>query len=195
VQPKKPMSLDEFLAWERKQPERHEFDGFTFTAVTGASMAHVTITMNLAFALRQRLRGSGCRPLSSDAKVIAGGSVRYPDVAVTCQPIADKDDIVPEPVLIIEVISPSTERVDRGRKKLDYFATPSVRQYAMIEQDERLVDLYTRSEAGWINEVIVGDAVLKLSSIAVELHLDTIYEDTELDATRRQAGGERAPAT
>ena len=190
----KPMSLDEFLAWEREQPERHEFDGFTITAMTGASMAHVTITMNLAFALRQGLRGTGCRPLSSDAKVIAGASVRYPDVAVTCQPIADRDDIVPEPVLIIEVISPSTERVDRGRKKLDYFATPSVRQYAMVEQDERLVDLYTRSEAGWINEVITGDAVLKLSSIAVELTLDTIYEDTELDATRRRADGEPAPA-
>jgi Uma2 family endonuclease len=188
------MSLDEFLAWEREQPERHEFDGFTITAMTGASMAHVTITMNLAFALRQGLRGTGCRPLSSDAKVIAGGSVRYPDVAVTCQPIADRDDIVPEPVLIIEVISPSTERVDRGRKKLDYFATPSVRQYAMVEQDDRLVDLYTRSEAGWINEVITGDSVLKLSSIAVELTLDTIYEDTELDATRRQAGGEPVPA-
>jgi Uma2 family endonuclease len=188
------MSLDEFLAWEREQPDRHEFDGVTVTAMTGASMAHVKITMNLAFALRQGLRGTGCRPLSSDAKVIAGGSVRYPDVAVTCQPMADRDDIVPEPVLIIEVLSPSTERVDRGRKKSDYFATPSVRQYAIVEQDERLVDLYTRSDAGWINEVITGDAVLNLSSIAVVLTLDTVYEDTELDATRRQAGGEPAPA-
>ena len=188
------MSLDEFLAWEREQPERHEFDGFTVTAMTGASMAHVKITMNLAFGLRQGLRGTGCRPFSSDAKVIAGGSVRYPDISVTCQPMADRDDVVPEPVLVVEVLSPSTERVDRGRKKLDYFATASIRQYAIVEQDERLVDLYTRTEAGWINEVVTGDAVLKLSSIGVELRLDTIYEDTELDATRRQAGGEPAPA-
>jgi Uma2 family endonuclease len=188
------MSLDEFLAWEREQPERHEFDGFTVTAMTGASMAHVKITMNLAFALRQGLRGTGCRPFSSDAKVIAGGSVRYPDVSVTCQPMADRDDIVPEPVLVVEVLSPSTERVDRGRKKFDYFATPSIRQYAIVEQDERRVDLYTRAEAGWTNEVITGDLVLKLSSIGVELRLDTVYEDTELDATRRQAGGEPAPA-
>jgi Uma2 family endonuclease len=188
------MSLEEFLAWEREQPERHEFDGFTVTAMTGASMAHVKITMNLAFALRQGLRGTGCRPFSSDAKVIAGGSVRYPDVSVTCQPMADRDDIVPEPVLIIEVLSPTTERIDRGRKKFDYFATPSVRQYAIVEQDERRVDLYTRAEAGWTNEVITGDAVLNLSSIGVELHLDTVYEDTELDATRRPAGGAPAPA-
>jgi len=190
----KPMSLEEFLAWEREQPERHEFDGFIITAMTGASMAHVKITMNLAFALRQGLRGTDCRPLSSDAKVIAAGAVRYPDVAVTCQPMSDRDDIVPEPVLVIEVLSPSTERVDRGRKKLDYFATPSIRQYAIVEQDERLVDLYTRSEAGWINEVVTGDAVLNLSSVGAELSLDTIYEDTELDATRRQADGGPAPA-
>src|SRR5882672_4638002 len=135
------MTLDEFLAWERERPERHEFDGFVVTAMTGASMAHVKITMNLAFALRQGLRGTGCRPLASDAKVIAAGSVRYPDIAVTCHPMADRDDIVPEPVLIVEVLSPSTERVDRGRKKLDYFATASIRQYAIVEQHERLVDL------------------------------------------------------
>jgi Uma2 family endonuclease len=188
------MSLDEFLAWEREQVDRHEFDGFTVTAMTGASMAHVKITMNLAFALRQGLRGTGCRPLSSDAKVIAGGSVRYPDIAVTCQAMADRDDVVPEPVLIIEVISPSTERVDRGRKKLDYFATASIRQYAIVEQDERLVDLYTRTDAGWINEVVTGEVPLNLSSVGVVLSLDTVYEDTELDATRRRAGGEPAPA-
>jgi Uma2 family endonuclease len=188
------MSLDEFLAWERQQPDRHEFDGFTIIAMTGASMAHVKITMNIAFALRQGLRGTGCRPLSSDAKVITGDSIRYPDVAVTCQPMADRDDIVPEPVLIVEVLSPSTERVDRGRKKLDYFATESIRQYVIVEQDERLVDLYTHTDAGWVNDVITGDAVLNLSSIGVELSLDTIYEDTDLDPTRRQAGGEPAPA-
>ena len=188
------MSLDEFLAWERAQPERHEFDGFVVTAMTGASMAHVKITMNLAFALRQGLRGTGCRPLSSDAKVIAGASVRYPDVAVTCQPMNDRDDVVPDPVLIIEVLSPSTERVDRGRKKLDYFATPSIRQYAIVEQDERLIDLYTRTDVGWVNQVITDDAVLNLSSVGVELSLDAIYEDTELDATRRPAGEAPAPA-
>ena len=188
------MTLDEFLAWEREQPERHEFADGVVTMMTGAAMAHVKITMNLAFALRQALRGTGCRPLSSDAKVIAAGSVRYPDIAVTCRPMGVTDDIVPEPVVTIEVVSPSTERVDRGRKKLDYFATPSVRQYAIVEQDERFVDLYTRTEAGWINEVIADDTALNLSSVGVELSLDAIYEDTELAPTRRPAGGEPAPA-
>ena len=78
------MSLEEFLAWERDQPERYEYAG---------------------------------------GKVLAAGSVRYPDIAVTCTPFSGSDDIVPEPVLVIEVVSPSTEREDRGRKKFDYFAT------------------------------------------------------------------------
>jgi Uma2 family endonuclease len=188
------MSLDEFLAWEREQPECHEFDGMVVTMMTGGSLDHSTIASNLRTALSDKLRGTGCMAFRGDAKVIANGAVRYPDLSVTCSPVMGRDDIVPEPVLIIEVVSASTERLDRGRKKFDCFATPSVRQYAIVEQDERRVDLYTRAEAGWTNEVITGDAALNLSSIAVELRLDTVYEDTELDATRRPAGGEPAPA-
>jgi len=100
-----------------------------------------------------------------------------------------------EPVVLgVEVISPSTECEDRGRKKFDYFATPSIRQYALIEQDERRIDLYTRTGASWIDEVIEGEAVLKLSSIGVEISLDVIYEDTELAATRPREGERQIPA-
>jgi Uma2 family endonuclease len=188
------MCLEEFLDWERKQPKRHEFANGVVTLMTGASAAHVRIAGNIAFALRQRLRGTGCEAFGSDMKVIANGTVRYPDVSVTCQLIDDRDDRITEPVVVIEVLSPTTERTDRGRKKFDYVATPSIRQYAIVEQDERRIDLYTRAEAGWTNEVITGEPVLNLSSIGVVLSLDTIYEDTDLDPTRRQAGREPAPA-
>jgi Uma2 family endonuclease len=186
------MSLDEFLAWEREQPERYEFDGLVVRMMTGGSLDHSTIASNLWTALRDKLRGAGCRPFRGDAKVIANQGVRYPDLSVTCSPIAGDDDIVPAPVVVIEIISPSTAREDRGRKKFDYFATPSIRQYAIVEQDERWVDLYTRTDAGWIDEIVTGDAVLNLSSIGVEIALDAIYEDTELDATRPREDG--APA-
>src|SRR5207237_2574042 len=102
--------------------------------------------------------------------------------------------VVLDPVCIIEVISPSTEREDRGRNKFDYFATPSIRQYAIIEQDERLIDLYTRTGEGWIDEIVQGDAVLKLSSVGVEVSLDALYEDTELDATRLPDRRRQTPA-
>jgi Uma2 family endonuclease len=188
------MCLEEFLDWERKQPKRHEFANGVVTLMTGASAAHVRIAGNIAFALRQRLRGTGCEAFGSDMKVIANGTVRYPDISVTCRPIDDRDDRITEPIVVIEVLSPTTERIDRGRKKFDYFATPSIRQYAIVEQDERRVDLYTRTATGWTNDIVTGDAALDLSSIGTVLSLAALYEDTDLDPTRRQAGGEPAPA-
>lgn len=204
---KKLMTIDEFLAWEREQPERHEFDGFVVTAMTGGSLNHSTIASNFDRNLSSRLRGTGCRVFRGDAKIIANGAIRYPDVSVTCSRVVGGDDIVPEPVVIIEVVSPSTERVDRSRKKFDYFATPSVRQYAIVEQDERRIDLYTRTEAGWINEIVTDTAAgsgaaatLNLPSIGVAVPLDAIYEDTELAvaaapaATPQPADAGSAPA-
>ena len=189
------ISLEEFLVWERDQPERYEYAAGAITMMTGGSAAHVTIALNLAIALRQALRGTSCRPFGSDMKVIANGAVRYPDVSVTCRPVDDRDDQISDPILVMEVISPSTERDDRGRKKFDYFATPSVQQYAIIEQDERRIDLFTRAGNRWTDEVVEADGTLSLSSIGVEISLDAIYEDTELDATRRlAAGGQQAPA-
>jgi Uma2 family endonuclease len=188
------MSLDEFLAWERDQSERYEYAGGVITMITGGSLDHWTIASNLWTALRDQLRGTTCRAFRGDSKIIANHSIRYPDLSVTCTQVRGTDDLVLDPILIIEVISPSTEREDRGRKKFDHFAKPSIRQYALIEQDERRIDLYTRTGASWIDEVIEGEAVLNLSSIGVEISLDTIYEDTELDATRRREGEGQIPA-
>ena len=91
---------------------------------------------------------------------------------------------------MVEVLSSSTEREDRGRKKFDYFATPSILQYAIIEQDERRIELYTRAGSKSTNEVIEGYGALKLSSIGIEVSLDAIYDDIGLD-TIRQRGGDR----
>ena len=188
------MSLEEFLAWEREQPERYEYDGEVIKMMTGGSLDHSTIASNLWTALRDQLRRSACRAFRGDTKVIANNSLRYPDLSATCTLVRGNGDTVLEPVLVIEVVSPSTEREDRGRKKFDYFATPSILQYAIIEQDERRIDLYTRAGDRWTNEIIAGEGVLKLSSIGVEVSLAAIYEDTELDATRPREGERRAPA-
>ncbi|MFZ3235160.1 MAG: Uma2 family endonuclease, partial [Stellaceae bacterium] len=141
---RKLMSLNEFLEWERDQSERFEYARGVTTMMTGGSLDHSTIASNLWTALREGLRSSGCRAFRGDTKVIANNSIRYPDLTVTtCSPMRGGDDVVPEPIVVIEVISPSTEREDRGRKKFDYFGTPSIRQYAIIEQDERRIDVYT----------------------------------------------------
>ncbi|MGC2200400.1 MAG: Uma2 family endonuclease [Stellaceae bacterium] len=188
------MSLDEFLAWEREQPERYEYADGVATMMTGGPLDHSTIASNLWTALRDKLRDGVCRAFRGDTKLIANNSIRYPDLSVTCTPVRGDGDTVLEPVLVVEVVSPSTEREDRGRKKFDYFSTPSIQQYAIIEQDARRVDLYTRSGDRWTDEIIEGDAVLHLYSIGVEISLDAIYEDTELDATRRRETEPPAPA-
>jgi Uma2 family endonuclease len=168
--------------------------GWFTRMMTGGSLDHSTIASNLWTALREKLRGTGCRAFRGDAKVIANNNVRYPDLSVTCSSIVGGDDIVPEPVVVVEILSPSTEREDRGRKRFDYFATPSIRQYVLVEQDERRVELYTRTETAWIDVIITGDAVLHLSAVGVEISLEAIYEDTEFDTTRRPAGETPAPA-
>jgi Uma2 family endonuclease len=188
------MSLDEFLAWEREQPERYEYASGVATMMTGGSLDHSTIASNLWTALRDSLRSGACRAFRGDTKIIANNSIRYPDLSVTCVPVRGDEDTLLEPVLVMEVVSLSTERDERGRKKFDYFATPSIKQYAIIEQDVRRVDLYTRLGDRWTDEIIEGYALLKLSSIGVEISLDAIYEDTELDSTRLREGGRQAPA-
>ena len=186
------MTLDEFLAWEREQPQRYEYARGVITMMTGGSLDHSTIASNLWTALRGQLRGRGCRAFRGDAKVIANDSIRYPDLSVTCTPVRGDADVVLDPVVVVEVLSDSTEREDRGRKKFDYFATPSIMQYAIIEQGERRIELYTRADSKWTNEIIQGDRVLNLSSIGVEISLDVIYEDTELDITPQPAGEAQA---
>jgi Uma2 family endonuclease len=189
------MSLQEFLAWEREQPERHEYARGIIAMMTGGSLDHSTIASNLWTALRERLRSSSCRAFRGDTKIIANNSIRYPDLTVTCSPMRGGDDLVPEPIVVVEVVSPSTEREDRGRKKFDYFGTPSIRQYAIVEQDERRIDLYTRAGDQWTDEIVTGEAVLCLTSIGVEIPLDLIYEDTDLAITRQQAGAGGGPAS
>ncbi|HEY3909729.1 MAG TPA: Uma2 family endonuclease [Stellaceae bacterium] len=181
------MSLDEFLTWEREQPERYEYARSVITMMTGGSLDRSTIASNLWTALRDRLRGSACQAFRGDTKVIANRSARYPDLSVTCTAVRGNSDVVPEPIVVVEVMSPSTEREDRGRKKFDYFATPSIQQYAIVEQDERLVDLYTRAGTGWTNEIVEGQAILRLTATGVEVSLDAIYDNTELDLTRARA--------
>ena len=124
----------EYLVWEAGQTERHEFvDGEVF-AMAGAEDRHVTVAMNMAFALRQHLTGSPCRTYMSDMKlhVAAANQYFYPDVLVTCSPLDQANATVKsEPKLIAEVLSPSTAAYDRGLKFGLYRALPSLQEYVL----------------------------------------------------------------
>src|SRR5208283_3698862 len=111
---RKPMTLAEFLEWEERQPMRYEFDGVGPVAMTGGTAGHAQIQRNLAFALTARLRGKPCQFLGSDLKFqVAEGHVRYPDGMVVCSPVDRAATVVYDPVVVFEVLSPSTTHNDR----------------------------------------------------------------------------------
>ena len=113
---RRPMTLDEFLAWERRQELRYEFDGVRPIATTGGTVEHSVIATNLVRAQEDRLRGKPCRAFRGDPKIVVAGRIRYPDAMVTCSPVPRGTDVIPEPVVVFEVLSASTAATDRIEK-------------------------------------------------------------------------------
>ena len=176
-----PMTLASFLEWEQRQPLRYEFDGFAPVAMTGGSAAHARIQRNLAFSLTSRLRGKPCEVFGSDLKLLtAQEHIRYPDGMVVCSRVADAATFVRDPVVVFEVLSPSTGGYDRIVKAREYQATPSVQRYVMLEQDSIAAAVYIRSEAAWTHDLLVADSILALPEIDVELPLAELYEGVDL---------------
>ena len=182
------MTLDEFLAWEDCQDLRHEFDGFQPVAMTGGTYAHDAISMNLARELGVRLRGTRCRPHGSNLKVRTNTTVRYPDAFVSCRPHGNADTVARDPVVIFEILSPSTAGTDRIDKVREYTSLPSVRRYVLLEQDRVAATVLERGDGHWITAVVTGDAVLHMPEIGVELPLAELYDGGALDPA--PAGGD-----
>lgn len=172
---RRPMSLDEFLAWERRQELRHEFDGIRPAAMTGGTVEHSVIATNLVRTLEDRLRGKQCRAFRGDLKILVAGRVRYPDAMVTCSPVPRGTDVVPEPVVVFEVLSASTAATDRIEKNEEYRLTPSIQRYVMLEQARRAATVFARAGDDWVGHVLTGDAALAMPEIGVELPLAEVY--------------------
>ena len=180
---RKPMTLAEFLEWEERQELRYEFDGVGPVAMTRGTYGHSTIQGNLAAALGARLRGTPCRFQGSDLKFqVAEGHIRYPDGMVICSPVDRAATVVLDPVVVFEVLSPSTTRNDRIVKAREYQATPSVQRYVMLEQDSIGATVYARSRDTWTHEILIADSVLTLPEIGIELPLAELYEGLAFEA-------------
>ena len=178
---RKRMTLEEFLAWERRQELRYEFDGLAPIAMTGGTVEHSVIGFNIVAASRQRLRGGPCRAFHADLKIIVAGRVRYPDAVITCSPVPVASDIVPEPVVVFEVLSASTARTDREAKNAEYRATPSIRHYVILEQSAAAATLFSRSGEDWVETQVAGaDAVVGLPAIGIGLPLAEVYAEVGL---------------
>lgn len=180
-------TLDEFLAWEAGQPARYELVNGDPRLMTGGTQAHHLIALNIVATLRERLRASPCRSWGSDLRVLTGtGNSRYPDALIDCGAFRPESHDASEPAVVFEVLSRSTAWLDLQTKLHDYDATPTIRQYVIIAQDEPNVVIWVRSDSG---KLTLGASLKRLDeSVTLEprgtlLALSEIYAGLPLDGT------------
>jgi Uma2 family endonuclease len=152
----------------------------THGPAVGASRLHNKLTLALASALRSHLRGSGCDVFASDMKVRIGDVFYYPDVLVACSKIDTDPYFSTEPLLIIEVLSPSTEAADRLDKRLTYQSLASLEEYALVSQERPEVHVYRRAGEGWDLETYGAGDTVRLASIDFSVPVVDIYRDATL---------------
>ncbi len=182
------ISPAEFLDQETVSDTRHMYHAGVVTATAGGSLAHGTLAGNLLALLHAALRRRGCRVVGSDVLFQTGSRemFTYPDVMVLCGPVVTlpgKPGVVTNPLFVAEVLSPSTEGIDRGAKSREYRASPSLRQYALLSQDRPLVEFHTLDEDGrWrIDEVSGLENFCEFSSLECGIPMAALY-DGVLDA-------------
>lgn len=172
------ISVAEYLEGERHATIKHEYIGGDVYAIAGASRNHNTLTFNLASLIGPRL-SPPCQGFGSDMKVrIRQGEqdlFYYPDLSVSCRPETGDAQYNEHPVLIVEVLSPSTERIDKFEKFLAYRRLDSLQEYLLVHQDFREVWLFRR-RSGWDRE-IHREGEFRLESIGVTLKLDELYRN------------------
>lgn len=194
---KRRLTPAEYLALESAADVRHEFlDGEMF-AMSGGSLWHNLIKDNFARALGNRLSGRGCRVVTSDQrlKVDATGLYTYPDVIVFCGPPVMEDGVhhtLTNPLLVVEVLSDSTEKYDRGLKFGHYRRLPTLREYVVVAQDRTSVEAFLRradepDAAGNVDHWLLSaatdpSAAIHLGSLDVSVPLAEIYDGVEFPA-------------
>lgn len=190
-------SVEEYLEFERNSAERHQFiDGEIF-AMAGESIKHSTVNTNLIGEIHNQLKGKNCRAFSPNMKVQSGhyfkqkknakGLFSYPDLTVICgEPIFldENSDVLINPKVIFEVLSPATENFDRGEKFSRYRVwNETLTDYVLIWQDIPVIEHFQRqSDNRWLLTIIEGiESVLEIDSIEVSIKLSDIFDRIEFE--------------
>ena len=174
------LSVDEYLEFEANSEHRHEYIDGTVYAMSGVSENHELIAGNLFAAIHGHLRGGPCKPYKSDFKLRLRIEQKdlfyYPDVMVACGREGVTSHYLHHPKLIVEVLSPSTESIDRREKFLTYQQIATLEEYALASQDTAQITIYRRAEK-WAPRVHTdSDSFATLQSIGLSLALGQIYE-------------------
>ncbi|NES05352.1 MAG: Uma2 family endonuclease [Okeania sp. SIO2F4] len=179
------MTPEEYLEWEAKQEFRHEYVDGEILAMTGGSLPHNDIALNFYTALRSHVRQRGCRVNVSDAKVqdAKNSCYFYPDLVISCNPDDLKSrDFIKHPKVIIEILSPSTEKYDRGNKFKYYRQFPSLQEYVLVDSESISVEIYQRGEGKiWHYCAYTEEESITLSSIEFTSAIEVLYEGVNFE--------------
>jgi Uma2 family endonuclease len=174
------MSFDDYLVWESQQDIRYEYVNGEVFAMTGGTIPHNDIALNLYRALYAHLRSRDCRVNVSDVKVqVSPKSIYYyPDVIVSCDPQdLNARKFIQKPKLIVEVLSPGTSAKDRGKKFTYYLTIPSLQEYILIDSETISVERYCRGDGRmWLYYPYQAGDTITLSSIEFEFPIELLYE-------------------
>lgn len=171
------ISVDDYLRLEERGEQRHEYVNGVVYAMVGGTARHNMIATAISSALREHLRGTSCTVFMSDMKVQGGDVFYYPDVMVVCEPVDPNSLFQTQPVLLVEVLSDSTESKDRLEKLVAYQSIPSVKEYVLVSQDKVSIDIYRRYEDAWRLESLRHGDTLTLGSVHYQTDAETFYED------------------
>lgn len=185
------MSPQEYLDWEEKQPIKYEYINGEVFAMTGGTIPHNAIAVNLTTTLKNHLRGGSCRVYAADAKVgvSENGPFHYPDVMVTCDE-RDRRAIqaIYYPCLIVEVLSPSTESFDRGKKFQQYRRISTLREYVLISAEQINVEVFRLNDRGvWELYTYMEGEDIYLSSVDLTCAIALLYEDVVLESDEQES--------
>ena len=192
-----PMSVQEYLASEMASPVKREYLAGKVYAMAGARNVHQMIAAAFLGTMWNRLRGKPCQPFGSDTKVRirlpSGTRFYYPDGQVVCDPNPPNDIFNDRPVVIAEVVSPSTRRVDQGEKLEAYLAIPTLSAYLIIETLAPVVTVYHRGNDGFVRHVYESlEATVPLEAVGSDLPLAELYERVDFAAARKESDAEQA---
>jgi Uma2 family endonuclease len=176
-----PHTLEEFELWHARQPERWEFIRGEPRLMAPASMRHSIIKTNVGVELRNALAVRGCTVMVDGPQILTDEISAIPDVVVTCAPLDLSTPVIAEPVIIVEVMSPSSELNDTGLRWLAYRQILSLKHYLVLNQDKRLVHVHSRAGDIW-RERFVSAGALELDDPPLRLELDALYAATDLAA-------------
>jgi Uma2 family endonuclease len=188
AQPAGFISIDEYLAGELVAKQKHEYSAGRVYARAGATNVHNTIAVSFIVSLGGKLRGRPCQPFNSDTKVRVGMPTHtrfyYPDAMVVCEPNPGDETFQDRPVVIAEVISAATRRIDEGEKRDAYLTIPTLSTYLLIESTSPRVAVYQSDGVGGFSEGVYEglDAVVPLPAIGVSLALSDLYERVDFAA-------------